>query len=128
MTLRLWLLRLGLAVLAVALIGPGVQGMLLAEGASPGLRAAGADAHSHLRALNGMMAAIGLAAGWALLRLTRARRLVRMLGGLMLVLVTARLISLWLDGVPGLATLTYLGVEAALAILFLGWPPPPSHE
>jgi hypothetical protein len=30
------------------------------------------------------------------------------------------------DGVPGFANHVYLGVEAALGIMFLGWPPPMS--
>jgi hypothetical protein len=42
----------------------------------------------------------------------------------MAVLVVTRLYSLLIDGPPGSHTLIYLGLEALLAAVFLGWPPP----
>ncbi len=42
----------------------------------------------------------------------------------MAVLVAPRLYSLLFDGPPGSRTLVYLGLEALLAGVFLGWPPP----
>jgi hypothetical protein len=88
------------------------------------LVAADVNARNHLRALNGMMAAVGMIALWACWHLATARPLVTALGTLMVFLVAARIYSMIVDGIPGLANNVYLGVEAALGTIFLGWPPP----
>jgi hypothetical protein len=82
------------------------------------------DATNHLRALNAMMAALGLLALWACLDPSRARPLVLALGVVMAALVVARLYAIAIDGLPGAAIWLYLAVETALAAVFLAWPPP----
>jgi len=46
------------------------------------------------------------------------------LGAIMVFLVVALIYSMVVDGVPGLANNVYLGAEALLGTMFLGWPPP----
>ena len=113
-----------LGLLGLTLLGPGLAGLF-----SPGigrfwLVAETVDARSHLRGLNAMMAALGMAALWACWDLEGSRHLVLLLGLVMAALVVARLYSLLLDGWPGASTLTYLAVEALLAAVFLIGPPP----
>jgi hypothetical protein len=71
-----------------------------------------------------MMAALGMVALWACWDLENARGQVLALGLVMAVLVVNRLYSWLLDGPPGPHTVIYLGLEALLAAVFLGWPPP----
>ena len=71
-----------------------------------------------------MMAALGMISLWTCWDLPRARSLVEALGALMVFLVAARVYSMVVDGVPGRASKIYLGVEAILGAIFLGWPPP----
>lgn len=114
-----------LGLLGVSLIGPGLSGLFRPGVGRTWLIAEETDARSHLRGLNAMMAGVGMVALWACWDLANSRTLVLALGVLMAAMVVARLYSLLLDGPPGGATLCYLAVEAALAAVFLLWPPPP---
>ena len=113
-----------LVLLGFSLLGPGLAGVFRVKIGRTWLIADQADARSHLRGLNATMAALGLIALWACWDLENSRLLVQGLGLVMAVLVLSRLYSLLVDGWPGGLTLTYLGVECALAALFLIWPPP----
>ncbi len=114
-----------LIFLGLSLLIPGAVGVVRPETSAAGkLVAHGADARSHLRALNAMMAAIGALALWACVDLAGSRTLVTALGVILAALVPARLWSAARDGAPGAMTWLYLGIEAALAALFLLWPPP----
>ncbi len=114
-----------LIFLGLSLLIPGVMGVVRPETSAAGkLVADGADAQSHLRSLNAMMAAVGALALWACIDLAGSRALVVALGVILAALVPARLWSIARDGAPGAMTWLYLGVEAALAGLFLLWPPP----
>ncbi len=114
-----------LVLLGVSLLAPGLSGMLRVNIGRTWLIADEADARSHLRGLNAMMAAIGMLALWACWDLERSRMLVLGLGLVMLVVVISRLYSILVDGPPGTASVTYLGIEAVLGGVFLFWPPPP---
>jgi hypothetical protein len=121
---RLVLLGL-LAFLGLSLVIPGLVGVFRPATGRVWLVGETVDARSHLRALNAMMAALGLVALWACLDLARSRPLVLALGAVMALLVVARLYAVVVDGGPGAATWLYLAVEAVLALAFLAWPPPP---
>jgi len=114
-----------LGVLGLSLLVPGLLNVLRPGTGTPGLVATNADAANHVRALNGMMAAVGAGALWACLDLPRARQLIVALGVLMAALVLARAYSIATDGMPGLATRLYLIVELLFGLVFLGWAPPP---
>lgn len=113
-----------LIFLGLSLLIPGAVGVVRPETSAAGkLVAHGADARSHLRTLNAMMAAVGALALWACVDLAGSRALVLALGVILAALVPARLWSVARDGTPGAMTWLYLGIEAALAVLFLVWPP-----
>ncbi len=113
-----------LGLVGVSLLLPGLMEMLKLQPGSPGLTPATLDAKNQFRALQGMMAAVGMLALWACVELEHARVLVLALGIIMLATVVARVYSLSVDGLPGAMTLVYLVVETLLAVAFLIWPPP----
>ena len=113
-----------LGLLGLSLIIPGLLGMFRLSEGSKWLFAETVDARNHLRALNGMMTAVGIIALWACWDITGARGLVIGLGIVMAALVVARLYSLVIDGLPGGMTILYLAVEVLMATIFLAWPPP----
>jgi hypothetical protein len=117
-------LYLSLGFLGFSLLIPGLAGVFQATTGHKWLVARNVDAANHLRALNGMMAALGMISLWTCWDLPRARVLVEVLGALMVFLVIARVFSTVVDGVPGRASKIYLGVEAMLGAIFLAWPPP----
>lgn len=117
----LWAL---LGFLGLSLLVPGVMNVVRKTEGTAWLIAETVDAKSHLRALNAMMAALGLVALWACWDLERARLAVLGLGVVMAALVAARIYSIVVDGMPSPTTLVYLAVEAAMAAVFLLWPPP----
>jgi len=82
------------------------------------------NAKGHLRGLNGMMTAVGAIALWACWALPEARSLVEALGAVMAFVAASRIYSMAVDGLPNLTAKLYLGIEAALGAIFLGWPPP----
>ena len=108
-----------LVFLGASLLLPGLSGIFKRSIGSTSLVAEDVDAHNHLRALNGMMAALGMIALWACWDLQSARSLVQALGVLMVVLVPARIYSMAVDGMPGMTTRLYLGAEAVLGTVFL---------
>jgi hypothetical protein len=112
-----------LLLLGLSLFLPGVLQLLDPQTGTSWLIAENRDALNHLRALNGMMASIGLISLWACWRLQYSRQLVMILGWLMLALVASRLCAIALDGLPGFMTWFYLMVEGVLMGLFLFWPP-----
>lgn len=112
-----------LGLLGVSLLFPGLMGIFGQKIGTTWLVADAIDARNHLRALNGMMAALGLIALWAAFDLENSRQLVMALGIVMALLVIARLYSLVTDGWPGGMTFMYLVVEAVMAVVFLVWPP-----
>ena len=120
------ILYVSLGFLGLSLLIPGLTDAFRVTTGQKWLVAADVGARNHLRALNGMMAAVGMIALWACWDLPMARSLVRALGTIMVFLVAARVYSMVVDGVPGLANNVYLGVEASLGTMFLGWPPPMS--
>lgn len=113
-----------LGLLGLSLIGPGLSGAFKPGIGRIWLIAESAEAKSHLRGLNAMMAALGMIALWACWDLENSRLLVIALGLVMALLIVARLYSLLVDGPPGGTTLTYLAVEVLLCAVFLIWPPP----
>ncbi len=113
-----------LVLLGLSLIGPGLATAFRPRVGLTWLIAETTDAKSHLRGLNAMMAALGMVALWACWDLENARGQVLALGLVMAVLAVTRLYSLLIDGLPDSHTLIYLGLEALLAAVFLGWPPP----
>jgi len=81
------------------------------------------EAKNQLRALNGMMAAVGAISLWCCFDLENKRQLVRVLGLILFITGLARTYSLLVDGMPGFLTSIYLVIEFILALLFLLWPP-----
>jgi hypothetical protein len=118
------ILYVSLVFLGVSLVVPGLMDTLGTTTGSKWLIAADVDAKGHLRGLNGMMTAIGAIAIWACWDLPNARSLVEALGAVMVFVAAARIYSTVVDGFPNLTGKLYLGVEAALGTIFLGWPPP----
>jgi hypothetical protein len=118
------ILYVSLVFLGLSLVVPGLTDTLRTATASKCLIAADVDAKGHLRGLNAMMAAIGAIALWACWDLPNARSLVEALGAVMVFVAAARLYSMVVDGFPSLTGKLYLGIEAALGTIFLGWPPP----
>ena len=118
------ILYVSLVFLGLSLVVPGLMDALRPTTGSKWLIAADVDAKGHLRGLNAMMAAIGAIALWACWDLPNARSLVEALGAVMVFVAAARLYSMVVDGFPSLTGKLYLGVEAVLGTIFLGWPPP----
>ena len=113
-----------LGLLGLSLLVPGLMNVVRKDEGTVWLIAETVDAKNHLRALNAMMAALGLIALWACWDLERARLAVIGLGVVMAALVVARAYSIVVDGWPSPMTLVYLAVEVVMATLFLAWPPP----
>src|ERR1700676_3090793 len=113
------ILYASLGFLGLSLLIPGLMDAFRVTTGQKWLVAADVDARNHLRALNGMMAAVGMIALWACWELPMARCLVRGVGTIMVFLVVARIYSMVVDGVPSLANTVYLGVEASLGTMFL---------
>ena len=113
-----------LGLLGLSLLVPGLMNVARKDEGTAWLIAETVDAKNHLRALNAMMAALGLVALWACWDLERARLAVIGLGVVMAALVVARAYSIVVDGWPSTMTLVYLAVEVVMATLFLAWPPP----
>jgi hypothetical protein len=118
------ILYVSLVFLGLSLVLPGLTDTLRPATGSTWLIAADVDAKGHLRGLNGMMTAIGAIALWACWDLPNARPLVEALGAVMVFVAAARIYSTVVDGFPNLTGKLYLGVEAVLGTIFLGWPPP----
>ena len=115
-----------LVVLGLSLLIPGMMGVVRPGTGTPGLVTTSIDAANHVRAMNGMMAAIGFVALWSWFDLQRARPLVLALGVLMVALVVARACSIAIDGMPSAATKRYLAIELIFGIIFLARAPPTS--
>ncbi len=120
---RKWVLYLLLMLLGVSLLFPGLAEVLTLTTAVGWLHTDDIDAKNQLRALNAMMAALGAVALLACWRLQRNRQLVQALGLCLAFVVLARIYSLFVDGMPSLTHLIYLGVEGIMAAVFLIWPP-----
>lgn len=118
------ILYVSLGFLGLSLLIPGLMDTFRLATGQRWLVAVDVAAKNHLRALSGMMAAVGAIALWACWDLSAARPLVTALGIIMVFLVVARVYSMVTDGDPGFANRVYLGVETALGIMFFGWPPP----
>jgi len=118
------ILYVSLVFLGLSLVVPGLLDALRPTTGSKWLIAADVGAKGHLRGLNGMMTAIGAIALWACWDLPNARPQVEALGAVMVFVAAARIYSIVVDGLPNLTGKLYLGVEAGLGTIFLGWPPP----
>jgi len=116
----LWFL---LVILGLSLIIPGLMNMLRPSMGGDVIFAESIDGKNHLRAINAMIAAIGVLALWACMDITNARQIVMGLGIILIFLVLARVYSLFTDGVPSFTILSYLIMELLMAIIFLLWPP-----
>ena len=112
-----------LGFLGVSLVLPGLIEMFKLQPGSPGLIPETVNAKNQLRALNGLMTGLGFLALWACVDLERSRILVLALGGILLLVVIARLYSFFIDGPPGLMTWVYVIIEFLLAVIFIIWPP-----
>jgi hypothetical protein len=112
---------LGLVGLSLAV--PGLVGIFKPGVGQSSLTAASIEAKNQLRAVNAMMAALGVIALWACSDLLRFRYLVTALGIVMLLVVIARVHSLIVDGLPRPTFFVYLAVEAVAGAVFLLWAP-----
>jgi len=120
------ILYVTLGSLCLSLIVPGLWEVFRDNPGSPGLIAQHVDALNQLRAYNGMITAIGFMSGVAIINIERNRTLILILATLLLFLALSRLISLLLDGLPGLVTLTYLVMEVLISVILFVFVPPKS--
>lgn len=114
----------GLGLLGLGLVIPGLLELIRAKTGTVFLVAENLEARNHLRALNGMMAGMGVAALLICLNLEAMRWPVIGLGIIMVGVVVGRVYSIAIDGNPGATSLFYLGTDIVFAALFLLWPPP----
>ncbi|WP_432474254.1 DUF4345 domain-containing protein [Amphritea sp. HPY] len=113
-----------LGFLCLSLLGPGLWELFSSSPDNAGLIALQLEALNQLRAYNGMVAAVGFLAGVAIFNIEHNRSLILALAVIMLFLVLSRLISLFIDGVPGTITLTYIAIESLIAVILLVCMPP----
>jgi hypothetical protein len=113
-----------LGVVGLSLAVPGLAGIFKSGVGQSSLAAASLEGKNQLRAVNAMMAALGLIALWACADLVRFRYLVTALGVVMLLVVIARVYSLVVDGLPRSTFFLYLAVEGVAGVVFLFWAPP----
>ena len=113
-----------LLMLGFSLLIPGLMNMFRPGMGGDVIFAETTDGKSHLRAVNGMIAALGSVSLWACIDIGRSRLIVLALGIVLTFLVVARAYSIIVDGMPGISSITYLAVEAVMAAIFLLWPPP----
>ncbi len=120
-TLHKSVLYISLAFLGSSLLFPGL--MTAVSQWEGDLVTTPLDFQNQLRALNGMMVAVGVLSFWCCFDLENKRQLVRALGLILLLTGVARVYSLSVDGMPGWLTNIYITVEFLLAFLLLLWPP-----
>lgn len=113
-----------LGFLCLSLLGPGLWEVFSSSPENAGLIALQSDALNQLRAYNGIVAAVGFLAGVAIFNIEHNRSLIFSLAVIMIFLVLSRLISLFIDGVPGAMTLTYIAFESVIALILLLCMPP----
>ena len=116
----LWFL---LGFLGLSLIIPGLMNMFRPSIGSDVVFAESISGKNHLRALNAMIAAMGVLSIWACFDLETSRRLVMGLGIILSFLVMGRIYSIFIDGMPSFSIIAYLIIELIMAIIFLAWPP-----
>jgi len=104
-------------------MGPGLWEIFRNTPGSPGLMAQHVDALNQLRAYNGMLTAIGLMSGLAIIKVERNRTLVFTLAIILIFLAFSRIVSILIDGIPGIMTLTYLVMEVLIAVILLVFMP-----
>ncbi|MCU7929506.1 MAG: DUF4345 domain-containing protein [Candidatus Thiodiazotropha sp. (ex Codakia rugifera)] len=124
--LHKWILTVLLMCLGLSLLIPGIVEMFRLE-----LVASDTGSISQInqyRALHGMMAGLGLLSCMACFRLAQARVLVMGIGFTLVLVITGRLYSLIIDGLPDGVTLFYLAIEILLALVFLLLPPPANRD
>ncbi|WP_250658310.1 DUF4345 domain-containing protein [Alkalimarinus coralli] len=116
------ILYIALIFLGGSLLVPGLMSILspIWEGTPLTI---GVDVRNQMRALNGMVTAVGAISFWCCFNLQDKRQLVRALGLILLFAGLAKVYSMLVDGVPGLYSSIYLIAEFSLAFLFLVWPP-----
>ena len=117
----LWFL---LTFLGLSLIIPGLMNMLRPSPEGDVIFAHSISGKNHLRAVNAMIAAVGVLAIRACIDVDHSRQLVLGLGIILLFLVLARVYSLFVDGIPSVNIIIYLLIEFIMAMVFLLWPPP----
>lgn len=117
----LWLL---LGFLGLSLVIPGLINMLRPSMEGDVVYTDSISGRNHLRALNAMIAAVGVLAIGACFDINHSRRLVMALGLILLFIVLARAYSLFIDGMPSFSIIVYLLFELIMALVFLLWPPP----
>jgi len=117
------ILYVTLSFLCISLMGPGLWEIFRNTPGSPGLMAQHVDALNQLRAYNGMLTAIGLMSGLAIIKVERNRTLVFTLAIILIFLAFSRIVSILIDGIPGIMTLTYLVMEVLIAVILLVFMP-----
>jgi len=118
------ILYITLGLLCLSLLLPGLWEVFRNSPGHPHLLAQHVDALNQLRAYNGMVAALGLLSGFAIFNIERNRTLILTLAFIMLFLTISRLISVLIDGMPGLWTLIYIVIEALMALILFVFRPP----
>ncbi len=118
------ILYVTLGFLCISLIVPGLWEVFRSAPGHPDLVAQHVDALNQLRAYNGMVAAVGFMSGIATFKIEHNRTLILTLAIIMLFLATSRIISLLIDGIPGLLTLTYIFMESLISVILFVFLPP----
>jgi len=118
------ILYVTLGLLCLSLLLPGLWEVFRSTPGHPHLLAQNMDALNQLRAYNGMVAAVGLLSAMAIFNIERNRTLILTLALIMLFLTIARVISVLIDGIPGLWTLIYIVMEGLIALILFVFRPP----
>jgi len=113
-----------LGLLCLSLLLPGLWEVFRSSPGHPHLLAQHVDALNQLRAYNGMVAAVGLLSGIAIFNIESNRTLILTLAFILIFLTISRLISVLIDGMPGLWTLIYIVIESLIALILFVFRPP----
>lgn len=112
-------LRVSLLFLGLALLIPGLFHAFFLYPFSHLISPSKIEGINQLRALNGMMAAVGMLCLWCIKDTARKYPVLHGLALILLVVSICRIYSLFMDGISNFLYLGYLGIEIVLAVVLL---------
>ena len=118
------LLQAAILVAGIVPVSAGAVGVLLGVGMAGGAGTAGGagiDLDSHVRYLSGLLLGIGLTFWWMIPTIEKRGPIVRVLTGLVVIGGLARLLGLFVLGVPSIPMTAALGMELVVTPLLCFW-------
>lgn len=112
------MLQAAILVAGIVPVSAGAVGVLLGVGMAGG---AGIDLDSHVRYLSGLLLGIGLTFWWMIPTIEKRGPIVRVLTGLVVIGGLARLLGLFVLGVPSIPMTAALGMELVVTPLLCFW-------